>query len=233
MPNMLTESSAETGPGTEEARRPTIVPGPVAAQQRVLSALLASREDAADRVAHLTPRQRQIMEVVLAGHPSKNIAVDLGISQRTVENHRHAIMKKTGSKSIPALARVALAAAWNRADEPFVEPLAKVALAAAWNGAAGSLVQRKPTVVASHAQSGWQPAALGMKTAKKLRELASWYREFAERAGNPSIWDSRLRTADDLDNEAEHIEHHSRKPTAPAPDLSRHGSSGSQKKTHG
>ena len=31
MPNMLTESSAETGPETEEARRPTIVPGPVAA----------------------------------------------------------------------------------------------------------------------------------------------------------------------------------------------------------
>ena len=31
MPNMLTESSTETGPGTEEGRRPTIVPGPVAA----------------------------------------------------------------------------------------------------------------------------------------------------------------------------------------------------------
>jgi PAS domain-containing protein len=48
-----------------------------------------------------------------------------------------------------------------------------------------------------------------MKTAEKLRELASWYREFAERAGNPSIWDSRLRTADDLDNEAERIERRS------------------------
>jgi hypothetical protein len=57
-----------------------------------------------------------------------------------------------------------------------------------------------------------------MKSADKLRELASWYREFAERAGNPSIWDSRLRTADDLDNEAERIERCSLKPTAPAPD---------------
>ena len=36
MPNMLTESSAETGPGTEEARRPTIVPGPVAASPELM-----------------------------------------------------------------------------------------------------------------------------------------------------------------------------------------------------
>lgn len=71
------------------------------------------RENAANHVASLTPRQRQIMDLVLAGHPSKNIAADLGLSQRTVESHRAAIMKKTGSKSLPALARLALAA---RAD---------------------------------------------------------------------------------------------------------------------
>jgi two-component system CheB/CheR fusion protein len=58
------------------------------------------------------------MEEVLAGHPSKNIAADLGISQRTVENHRASVMKKTGVKSLPALARLALAAASNGADEP-------------------------------------------------------------------------------------------------------------------
>ena len=51
------------------------------------------------------------MERVLAGHPSKNIAADLGISQRTVENHRASIMKRTGSKSLPELARLALVAA--------------------------------------------------------------------------------------------------------------------------
>ncbi len=80
--------------------------------------LTAWRESAATHVAGLTARQRQIMDLVLAGHPSKNIAADLGISQRTVENHRASIMKKTGSKSLPALARTALAAAWNEADEP-------------------------------------------------------------------------------------------------------------------
>ena len=57
------------------------------------------------------------MELVLAGHPSKNIAADLGISQRTVENHRASIMKATGSKSLPALARLALAADWNGAND--------------------------------------------------------------------------------------------------------------------
>ena len=64
----------------------------------------------ASHVAGLTARQHQIMDMVLAGHPSKNIAADLGISQRTVENHRASIMKKTGSKSLPALARLAVAA---------------------------------------------------------------------------------------------------------------------------
>ena len=68
------------------------------------------REAAAKRVASLTARQRQILDLVLAGHPSKNIAADLGISQRTVDNHRAAIMRKTGSKSLPALIRTALAA---------------------------------------------------------------------------------------------------------------------------
>jgi DNA-binding CsgD family transcriptional regulator len=92
-------------------------------QQDVLSKLFAHREDAANRVARLTARQRQIMELVLAGHPSKNIAANLGLSQRTVENHRASIMKKTGSRSLPALVRLALAAAWNGADEPPVQPV--------------------------------------------------------------------------------------------------------------
>jgi len=68
----------------------------------------AAHRDAAARVAELTARQRQVMDMVLAGHPSKNIAADLGISQRTVENHRAGIMHRMGVKSIPELARVAI-----------------------------------------------------------------------------------------------------------------------------
>ncbi len=82
------------------------------------SKLSAWRESAANHLAGLTERQRQIMDLVLAGHPSKNIAADLGISQRTVENHRASIMKKTGTKSLPALARLALAARRNDTGPP-------------------------------------------------------------------------------------------------------------------
>ena len=73
--------------------------------------LLDWQADAATHINGLTKRQHQVMDMVLAGHPSKNIAADLKISQRTVENHRASIMKKTGAKSLPALARLALAAA--------------------------------------------------------------------------------------------------------------------------
>ena len=66
--------------------------------QEVADKLFAGRKDAAGRIASLSPRRRQIMQLILAGHHSKNIAADLGISQRTVENHRAVIMKKTGTK---------------------------------------------------------------------------------------------------------------------------------------
>jgi hypothetical protein len=42
--------------------------------------------------------------------------------------------------------------------------------------------------------------------AQKLRDLASWYREFAERAGSSTIWETRLHMAEDLDREADHLE---------------------------
>lgn len=80
-------------------------------QSRGNSRLGAWQTDAMRRIAGLTARQRQIMDLVLAGLPNKNIASDLAISQRTVEHHRAAIMEKTGSKSLPALARLALFAA--------------------------------------------------------------------------------------------------------------------------
>jgi len=76
-----------------------------------LPADMPDAKDSARRLDGLSKRQREILDLVLAGHPSKNIAVDLGISRRTVEGHRAAIMKKLGVKCLPALARMAMAAA--------------------------------------------------------------------------------------------------------------------------
>lgn len=45
-----------------------------------------------------------------------------------------------------------------------------------------------------------------MDQAQRLRDLATWYREFAERTENPAIWDARLRTAEDLEREASALE---------------------------
>ena len=56
----------------------------------------------------LTARQKDVLDMVMAGEPSKNIAADLGISQRTVESHRAQIMQKLGVRTIPDLVRAVL-----------------------------------------------------------------------------------------------------------------------------
>jgi len=41
---------------------------------------------------------------------------------------------------------------------------------------------------------------------RELRALAVWYREFAERTRNPTIWEARLRTAEELEMDAQALE---------------------------
>jgi hypothetical protein len=50
------------------------------------------------------------------------------------------------------------------------------------------------------------------KEPRRLRELAAWYRGFAEGAGNPVIWEARLRTAAELEREADRLEEASEPP---------------------
>jgi two-component system CheB/CheR fusion protein len=87
--------------------------GAVAAALKQTEAVIGRsdyRKDAARRVSSLTKRQHEILDLVVAGHPTKNIAADLHISQRTVDNHRAAIARKTCSKSLPALIQTAVCA---------------------------------------------------------------------------------------------------------------------------
>jgi len=59
-------------------------------------------------LARLSPRERQVLDLVVASKPNKIIADILGISIKTVELHRANMMSKLGVRSLPELMKVAL-----------------------------------------------------------------------------------------------------------------------------
>jgi FixJ family two-component response regulator len=72
--------------------------------------LLRRREEILKRIETLTPREKEVMEMVAEGKANKVIAIDLGVSERTVEIHRARVMQKTGAESLPHLVRMIVAA---------------------------------------------------------------------------------------------------------------------------
>ncbi|MGE5475565.1 MAG: response regulator transcription factor [Bacteroidales bacterium] len=66
------------------------------------------QDDIIARAATLTPREREVMELVVQGLPNKAVAVELSISSRTVEIHRGRVMEKMGAASLSDLVRMAL-----------------------------------------------------------------------------------------------------------------------------
>ena len=70
-------------------------------------AIIEQAEDkAAERLARLTGQQRAVLNEILNGYSNKQIAYRVGISQRTVENHRAAIMRRLEVKTVAALMRI-------------------------------------------------------------------------------------------------------------------------------
>ena len=63
-----------------------------------------------DKLSALSNRERQVLEGLVAGHPNKTIAFDLGISPRTVEIYRANLMTKMAANSLSDLVRMAMLA---------------------------------------------------------------------------------------------------------------------------
>lgn len=69
---------------------------------------VARRTDVQHRVESLTPRERQVKDMVVDGAANKVIAIDLCLSERTVEIHRAKVMEKMGARSVAHLVKLHL-----------------------------------------------------------------------------------------------------------------------------
>src|SRR5262245_25208002 len=76
------------------------------------------RAEVVRRLGLLTQREREVLELVVAGRPNKEIAATLGLSPKTVEVHRAHVMEKMQATSVAELVRLALIAHAARPDTP-------------------------------------------------------------------------------------------------------------------
>jgi two-component system, LuxR family, response regulator FixJ len=77
-------------------------------KDRISRAQNREREEIERVMATLSERQREILDRIIEGQANKAIAIDLQISERTVEKHRENIMQKTGARSLATLARMVM-----------------------------------------------------------------------------------------------------------------------------
>ena len=75
-------------------------------QNRRRRAADETKQDIEERITTLTRREREVMEMVIQGKANKVIAIDLGLSQRTVEVHRSHVMDKMKARTLAELVRM-------------------------------------------------------------------------------------------------------------------------------
>jgi two-component system response regulator FixJ len=78
--------------------------------------------EAAQRVAALSPRERQVLDALVSGHPNKVIAYELDISVRTVEVHRARMMERLGVRQLAEAIRLAVMARLAPSDKSRNDP---------------------------------------------------------------------------------------------------------------
>jgi len=83
--------------------------GNALARERELDLAELERREAMRALENLTEREREVMCLVVDGLTNKAVAVELGISEKTVEVHRSRVMQKTGAASFSALVQLCLA----------------------------------------------------------------------------------------------------------------------------
>ncbi|MFL6619809.1 MAG: response regulator transcription factor [Povalibacter sp.] len=71
-------------------------------------AMVEQLADLRRRAESLTPREREVMALVVDGKANKVVAIDLGLSERTVEIHRANVMEKMGARSVAHLVKMQL-----------------------------------------------------------------------------------------------------------------------------
>ena len=79
-------------------------------KDRDMRSELRERDEIRRRMAQLTPREREVLDLVTQGKANKVIAGDLNVSQRTVEIHRARVMEKMGAGSLAHLVRMVIEA---------------------------------------------------------------------------------------------------------------------------
>ena len=62
-----------------------------------------TRHQTDERLASLSVRERQVFDLIIQGHTNKEVALELGLSVRTVEDHRASVLRKTSTRSLAEL----------------------------------------------------------------------------------------------------------------------------------